>query len=116
MSCQTSRKRFRIWTPIVLAVFIVFGTGLVSGCMSQRTVGEMITVEGIVTVRGNEPFTRVILYTAERNSYILILTPEQRTNLMTPTRQLVNGRLYLGQWNGRPYAHIEVHEISTMRD
>jgi len=63
-------------------------------------------------VRGAEPFTGVVLTTADRNSYVLTLTPDQRASLVTPARLRVTGRLYAGEWRGMSFAHLEV---STLR-
>ena len=56
---------------------------------------------------GNVPFTALILTTADHNSYILKLDSKVEAELMTPAELTVRGRLYLGEWNGKPYAHLD---------
>ncbi len=75
---------------------------------------DVITAEGIVTVRGNVPFTAVVLETDDHNWYILEMTQSMRDGFMTPARLKVNGRLYLDDWRGRPFAHLEVHEFEQI--
>ncbi|NNE70679.1 MAG: hypothetical protein HKN29_10005 [Rhodothermales bacterium] len=86
-----------------------------TGCSSSRTAEVSLQeVEGMVTVRGNEPFTVVMLQTKEDNWYILDLTPEQRTGLVNPSVQRARGTVYLGDWNGNPFAHFRVAEIERV--
>ena len=75
---------------------------------------NQITVEGYVTMMGNEPFAELILKTSDNNSYVLKMEPEMRSTLSTPANLKVSGRLYLGSWNGSPFAHIQVKEFSSM--
>ncbi len=89
---------------------VTFGT--LSGCSQTQMVRfDVQEVEGRVTVRGNEPFTAVILETEERNWYVLDLTPEQRLGLVNPSIQRVVGEVYRGDWNGNAFARIRVSEI-----
>ncbi|MFT4605771.1 MAG: hypothetical protein ACI9W4_002515 [Rhodothermales bacterium] len=86
-----------------------------TGCSSSRTAEKDLTeVQGTVTVRGNEPFTAVMLQTIEDNWYILDLTPEQRSGLVNPSVQRVRGRVSLGDWNGQPFTHLKVVEIERV--
>lgn len=86
-----------------------------TGCSSSRTADVSIQeVEGMVSVRGNEPFTAVMLQTKEDNWYILDLTPEQRRALVNPSVQRVTGTVYLGDWNGNPFTHLRVAEIERV--
>lgn len=81
-----------------MAIFLV-------SCATDRiSDAETITVEGMVTVRGNEPFAAYVLETSDRNTYVLVF-PEA---VETPARLRVTGRLYLGEWMRQSYAHIEV--------
>ena len=75
---------------------------------------EAITVDGVLTVRGNVPFNAPILETDARNLYVLVLTEAQNRTLSTPNRYRVAGRLYLHEWNGRPFAHIEAAELTLL--
>lgn len=77
---------------------------------------ERITVEGMITVRGNVPFAEVVLETDNHNVYVLEMSDEQRTALMTPAKAVVNGRVFLGEWNGRPFAHLEVLSWEFVRE
>ena len=103
--CRTYSIHSRHKYAILACAAWVLATGLVS-CTTDRVSGtDIITVEGMVTVRGNEPFAAYVLETSDRNSYILVF-PEA---VETPARLRVTGRLYLGEWDGQSYAHIEVH-------
>lgn len=102
-----------------LRAFLVFlsmvALGLQTGCHAQRaTVAESITVEGTVTVRGNEPFTAVLLETGNHNWYVLDLTPEQRQALVNPSVQRATGVVYAGEWNSIPFAHLRVSQIQRI--
>ena len=99
---------------VLAAVLIVACALVVSGCISNRPMDDVITVTGTVTVRGNEPFTAVILETDDRNLYVLNMTRALRTALETPARMRVIGRLYLGDWNGRAFAHLDVQDMSDV--
>ena len=89
---------------------------VLSGCMatSGTSVKDQVTVDGMVTVQGAEPFTGVVLTTADRNSYVLVLTPEQRAALATPARLRVTGRLHAADWRGMLYAHIDVASLESL--
>ncbi len=82
------------------------------GCVSQHLEDSaIITVEGIVTVRGNVPFNAVILETDGHNLYILKMDTATRDALTTPAMIRVRGRLYLDTWNAVAFAHLEVKEL-----
>jgi hypothetical protein len=103
--------------PLALPVLIVsmVAIGLLSACSETRTVAvDTLEVEGRVTVRGNEPFTEVVLLTEGGNWYLLDLTPDQRSRLVNPSIQHVVGQLYRGEWNGSPFARIRVSDISRV--
>lgn len=94
---------------ILNACLILVVALIVAGCSSRAAIDDnIISVEGLVMVYGNVPFTAIILKTNDNNSYILKMNSEQRAQLMTPVRLRVTGRLYLGEWNARAFAHIEV--------
>ena len=99
-----------------MSLWVVLLLGCTGCAGSAPAAGDQISTTGTVTVRGNEPFTAVVLTTADRNSYILELTPDQRTALVTPSEQDVTGLLFLADWNGRPYAHIRVQNITRVTD
>lgn len=75
-----------------------------------RMEDAVITVEGSVSVRGNEPFTAVLMETDQGNSYVLVLDDDQRTLLQdaAPGTFRVTGVLFKGTWNNQPYAHLRV--------
>jgi hypothetical protein len=104
--------KFRLGVPRFLSMLaLVVG----AGCMApQATRAPAFEAEGRVTVRGNEPFTAVILETDQGNWYVLELTPEQRTGLLNPSVQRVSGQLYRGDWNERPFATIRVATIQRL--
>ena len=85
------------------------------GCAGTNTAAtamqdaEMITVEGQASVRGNTPFTAVLLETSQRNLYVLVLDDAERQALEAdlPTRLRVTGMLSIDTWNGIRYAHLK---------
>ncbi len=90
----------------------VLATCLASCATDRVPEADTITVEGMVAVRGNEPFTAYVLETSDRNTYVLVF-PEA---VETPARLRVTGRLYLGEWEGQSYAHIEVHGYEELAE
>ena len=101
------RRTYR-YAPLGAMLFVVL---LVTGCAHTEYRPEPMTVQGTISVYGNEPFTAVILQTPSRNHYILTMSPEMRSRLITPTVRKVTGHLYLDQWNGRDFAHLDVIRI-----
>ena len=92
-------------------------TCLVSCTTDRVSDTDIITVEGMVTVRGNEPFAAYVLETSDRNTYILAFPEAAETPAPeTPARLQVTGRLYLGEWEGQSYAHIEVHAYEELAE
>lgn len=96
----------------VPATLLLLAT-MLGGCATGLSVpaAERVTVTGDITVRGNEPFTEVVLITDDNNWYLLDMTSEQRDALMTPARATITGPVRLGEWNGRPFARLRVDEI-----
>ena len=74
----------------------------------QARALDVITVEGQASVRGNTPFTAVMLETNQRNLYVLALNDADRQALERdlPARLRITGILYVDDWNGVPYAHL----------
>jgi len=104
-------RRFKtIATCIAILALFAAGSAF-SGCSVPPEKMEILSLEGLITVRGNVPFNAPILETDSRNFYVLKLTTEQQRMLITPERYRVIGRLYLDDWNGKPFAHLEVSEI-----
>lgn len=90
-----------------LIALLCMGT---DGCASGRDgpPEDSVTVEGVVTARGNEPFSEYVLETANGDLYVLTVPDSLREGFLTPSRLTVSGRLYDDEWNGRAYRHIEV--------
>ena len=101
-----SRPQWRLFSLTLVAAALTIA---VSGCRPVvRSPIEKITVSGIVTVRGNVPFTEYVLETDENTLYVLKFAPDEVEGFSTPTGLRVSGRLYRESWGGRPFAHIEV--------
>ena len=85
---------------------------LMDGCAVPRSSAQdAITVEGGVSVRGNEPFTELVLQTDDRNYYVLkFASPEERGRVQNqaPSRFVVTGDVYRDVWGGRAFAHLRV--------
>jgi hypothetical protein len=94
--------------PLSAMLAVVF---FAAACAHTEYRLEPMTVQGTISVYGNEPFTAVILQTPSRNHYILNMSPEMRSRLITPTIRKITGYLYLDQWNGRDFAHLDVVRI-----
>ena len=78
---------------------------------------EAITVEGRVSVRGNTPFTVLLLETDEGLQYILALDDAARADLQPrlPARYRATGTLYEARWGGQPYAHLRPTTLAPAR-
>jgi hypothetical protein len=114
---RTDVLRWRLRFPGVgstLVVLILFASGCFGAAGPRDDDPALITVEGRVTYYGNAPFEQAALVTDDGNWYVLDLTDEQASGLVTPTRQHVRGRVYLGDWNGRPFAHLTVHYMERV--
>lgn len=82
-----------------------------AGCAApQEAVQDMVTVEGMVTARGNEPFVRYVLETSEGNLYALRIPEKDQREFQTPARLEVTGRLYVDGWDSHPFVHVDVSE------
>lgn len=92
--------------PLVLVLL----SCMAPGCATQPPTVEVVTVEGTVTVRGNEPFAAYILETESRNTYVLNFGDAGAGALQTPARLRVTGTPYKADWNGRPYAHLRIEK------
>ncbi len=112
------RRRAPRATPVHCLVVAIMTLFLVSCATTGDTPADaqILTVEGGVTVRGNEPFTDLFLETDQRNSYVLKLEADERREMQraAPGQFRVSGRLYRGDWNGLPYAFIEVADWSRL--
>lgn len=86
---------------------------LVSSCSAPRAAFvDRITIEGMVSVRGNEPFTAVMLESEGHNLYVLRLEPADRAALLTPQRYRVTGILSVDEWNGVRLAFLDVERLA----
>lgn len=102
--------RLQAMSAMVITLSIV-AMGVTGCASSSQMEGDVITVTGDITVRGNVPFNEVILITDDNNWYILDLTDDQRDTLLTPARAEVTGAIRLGEWNGRAFTRMTVREI-----
>jgi len=91
---------------------------MLGACATSFSVpaAERVTVTGDITVRGNEPFAKVVLITDDNHWYMLDLTQEQQRTLMTPARARITGPVSLGQWNSRPFARLKVDELVLLSE
>ena len=85
---------------------------IIAGCATSEptTTADIITVEGKINQRGNTPFQALMIETPDRNLYIL-KTDSSPADFSGSKQYSVTGRLYLDQWNGTDYAHLEVISI-----
>ena len=111
-TCFTYSIRLYQKYAVFACAACVLAACLVSCATDRVSETDTITVEGMVTVRGNEPFAAYVLETSDRNTYVLVF-PEAMEN---PARLQVTGRLYLGEWMGESYAHIEVHSYEELAE
>lgn len=98
---------------LLFLTLVLLGMGCASSGPATEPEGTTIVVEGTLSMRGNEPFTALVLETAERNTYVLNVDDMQQEVLDygTPVRARVSGILYQDTWNGQPYAHLRVTSI-----
>jgi hypothetical protein len=89
-------------------LFMVLATGACASLSSSHA--DELTVEGLVTVRGHEPFAVLVLETAHRNSYVLDIPEDERIRLQNaaPGHFRISGNTFLAEWYGRPYTHLRV--------
>lgn len=100
-----------------IGIWLVAGLLLLTGCMTAEPSAQpqhIITVEGQVSSRGNEPFAAQMLETDDRNLYVLNLDDAPQTSFIYGRRYRIEGRLYLGEWNSFPYAHLQVLEVTEV--
>lgn len=111
---RAMQSRARRLIPIGICVLAML---LVDGCASSRVAWEdTVTVEGIVSVRGNEPFTELVLETSERNYYVLDFDePSERSRMQqeAPGTFTVSGPVYRGVWGSRAFARLRVRAWSA---
>jgi hypothetical protein len=88
------------------------------GCASvpPRAAEDTVTVEGMVTARGNAPFSVYLLETDTGNAYVLVLDDTTRAGFGTPARLRVTGAVYRGDWQGTPFAHLRVHTWARVEE
>ena len=97
----------RILFCLMLGLCWLGCAGATSGT-NQLTSEEVITVEGQITVRGNTPFTALLLETDHRNLYVLVMGEAERQALQPtlPARFRITGAVYADHWNGKTYTHL----------
>lgn len=87
---------------------------LLASCRTAAPpVAGNLTIEGEVTIRGNEPFAEPFLETDDGALYVLTFDGEP-PRLATPRRYRLAGTLYLDDWQGQPYAHFRVKTIERV--
>ena len=95
---------------LVLTMLLI----LLNGCAtSQEIAHDEVSVQGVVSVRGHEPFTELVLQTADRNYYVLkFADPEERSRMQnaSPASFAVRGEVYRDVWGSRAFAHLRVLE------
>lgn len=103
----------------LLFVFLgLYGFGCAGPAPQTSSVeaGPAITVDGMVTARGNMPFVGMILETDQHNLYVLVLDEAAEERLMSalPGRYRVTGVVYADDWNGRRLAHLRATSIEEL--
>lgn len=91
---------------------------LLAGCSaSSQMATPTLTLEGAVSLRGNTPFTALMLETDQRNQYVLEMTEAQREALeqASPAYVRMTGTVYKDSWNGMPWAHLRVESWEEIR-
>ncbi|MEM9664259.1 MAG: hypothetical protein AAF970_04945 [Bacteroidota bacterium] len=91
-------------------LLVLLGALLGAGCAGSGEAmrDASVTAEGRITVRGNAPFTAVMLETDQRNLYVLEADARALSALQTAGRATITGHVYTDIWNGRPHAHLRV--------
>ncbi|MEX2400172.1 MAG: hypothetical protein WD423_05330 [Rhodothermales bacterium] len=110
-----SRRIMTVFRSLILLATAAF---VFAACTAGQQSGEAvpmdeITVEGTVTVRGNEPFAAYLLQTDQNNYYVLRFPDVEAPS--TPAALRVTGRLYRANWDARPFAHIDVSSYESLR-
>lgn len=113
-SLQNEAMKISYTLSTLFITMLTVGLIAISGCSIPKVAESTLTVEGVVAIRGNEPFTAIVLQTQSRNYYVLKLAPDERRDLITPARYRVRGRWYLDDWNGRNYTHIDVAAMNRL--
>ncbi|GIV59379.1 hypothetical protein GQ464_006695 [Rhodocaloribacter litoris] len=100
----------------MLRLFVLGALLLPAGCATTAPPSpDLITVEGSVSRRGNEPFSALMLETDTRNLYILTIEDGPAPSFSVSYRYRVTGYVYRDTWNGRPFAHLRVVEVEPLR-
>ena len=91
------------FVTLILLVFL-------SGCSTTSGKQSYITIEGQISVRGNEPFTTYVLETPEQNSYVLLFSESSFRRQLLEDRVRVTGQVDVREWGGIPFTHLQVIE------
>jgi len=94
--------------PVSLILLFLTAVLVVAGCASTQPTVDVISVEGSINRRGNEPFTALMLETRDRTRYILNLAEGMPSNFSAARVYRVTGRVYQGEWNGMPFTFLDV--------
>ncbi|MEM1095373.1 MAG: hypothetical protein AAGJ10_12295 [Bacteroidota bacterium] len=89
--------------------------GMLAACTSTapHSTADTVTVEGQVSMRGNEPFTAYMLETANQNLYVLTFPEGQEQSFTTAARYRLTGTVSADLWNGQRLAHLRVLEAEA---
>ncbi len=88
-----------------------------AGCASTPHLpADVVTVEGRIARRGNEPFTALMLETKDRNLYVLVFDPGPAPDFSVVARYRVTGHLYRGEWNSYAFAHLRVMNVERVSE
>ena len=105
--------RFVLFAVAAFGLWAAAACGQEAGDGSERASSgsDTLTVRGIVTTIGNEPFTRQRLILGPDSAFVLTFPPDTAitTSETGPTRVTVRGRAYRDTWQGREMNHLEVY-------
>lgn len=89
---------------------------VIAACAGSNVPASEISVEGVVTARGNAPFVAQVLETDQQNTYVLVMEDSVRVRVGNPARLRVTGEVFVADWNGRPFTHLRVHRAEVLGD
>jgi len=96
---------------VTLILLLLTAVLVVAGCASTQPTSDIISVEGSINRRGNEPFTTLMLETRDRTRYILKLADGMASDFSAARVYRVTGRVYQGEWNGTPFTFLDVIRV-----
>lgn len=100
-------------SSLIAALAFLTASFTLAACQStSESTTSQVTVEGNVTVRGNEPFAAYVMETDQSNYYVLVFPDGVSPN--SPATMRVTGRVYTAYWDSRPFAHLEVATFESV--